>query len=85
MTNSSKNVPSHERRDFLKKSGVAAGAAAAAGFPSIISAQSVTNSLKVGLVGAGGRGSGAAAQAMERKSGTARIRDRMRSSVVRAR
>ena len=65
MTNSSKNVPSStERRDFLKKSGVAAGAAAAAGFPSIISAQSVTNALKVGLVGAGGRGSGAAAQAL---------------------
>ena len=63
MTNTSKNVPSNvERRDFLKKSGAAAGIAA--GFPSIISAQSVTNALKVGLVGAGGRGSGAAAQAL---------------------
>lgn len=64
MTNTSQNG-SHkiERRDFIKKTGVAAGALAA-GFPSIISAQSVTNSLKVGLVGAGGRGSGAAAQAL---------------------
>jgi predicted dehydrogenase len=70
MTNSSNNVPSNERRDFLKKSGVAAGAAAAAGFPSIISAQSVTNSLKVGLVGAGGRGSGAAGQALSADKNT---------------
>ncbi|AMY07873.1 Inositol 2-dehydrogenase [Luteitalea pratensis] len=71
MTTSSNNVPSSsERRDFLKKSGVAAGAAAAAGFPSIISAQSVTNSLKVGLVGAGGRGSGAAAQALSADKNT---------------
>src|SRR5690606_36898842 len=41
-----------------------AAGALAAGFPGIISAQSVTNSLKVGLVGCGGRGSGAAAQAL---------------------
>lgn len=64
MTNTPKNVPSQiERRDFLKKSGAAAGVVAA-GFPSIVSGQSVTNALKVGLVGAGGRGSGAAAQAL---------------------
>jgi myo-inositol 2-dehydrogenase/D-chiro-inositol 1-dehydrogenase len=54
---------SQQRRDFIKKTGLAAGALAA-GFPGIISARSVTNSLKVGLVGAGGRGSGAAAQAL---------------------
>jgi predicted dehydrogenase len=52
-----------ERREFLKKTGTAAGVIAA-GFPSIISGQSVTNSLKVGLVGCGGRGSGAARQAL---------------------
>ena len=52
-----------ERRDFIKKTGAAAGAVAA-GFPGIISGQTVTNSLKVGLIGAGGRGSGAAAQAL---------------------
>ena len=39
-----------ERRDFIKKTGAGV---IAAGFPGIISAQSVTNSLKVGLVGAG--------------------------------
>jgi predicted dehydrogenase len=53
-----------ERRDFIKKTGAAAGVLAAGGFPGIISAQSVTNSLKIGLVGCGGRGSGAAAQAL---------------------
>ena len=49
-----------ERRDFLKT----AGAAAVAGFPAIISGQTVTNAIKVGLVGCGGRGSGAASQAL---------------------
>jgi myo-inositol 2-dehydrogenase/D-chiro-inositol 1-dehydrogenase len=52
---------SPERRDFLKK---AAAAAMVTGFPGIISAQTVTNAIKVGLVGCGGRGSGAAAQAL---------------------
>jgi predicted dehydrogenase len=52
-----------ERREFIKKTGTAAGVLAA-GFPGIISSQSVTNSLKLGLVGCGGRGSGAAAQAL---------------------
>src|SRR5260370_1827248 len=50
-----------ERRDFLK---AASGAAIASGFPGIIRAQSVTNAIKVGLVGCGGRGSGAASQAL---------------------
>ena len=40
------------------------GGAIAAGFPAIISAQTVTNAIKVGLVGCGGRGSGAASQAL---------------------
>jgi len=52
---------SANRRDFLKTGAVTA---AAAGFPSIISAASVDNAINVGLVGAGGRGTGAAAQAM---------------------
>ena len=52
-----------ERRDFLKKTGTVAGAIAA-GFPGIISGQTVTNAIKVGLVGCGGRGSGAAGQAL---------------------
>ncbi|MDZ4800826.1 MAG: Gfo/Idh/MocA family oxidoreductase [Bryobacteraceae bacterium] len=48
------------RRDFLKTAGVAA----AAGFPAVIRAQTVTNAIKVGLVGCGGRGTGAASQAL---------------------
>lgn len=48
-----------ERRTFLKTAG-----AAVAGFPGIISAQTVTNAIKVGMVGCGGRGSGAASQAL---------------------
>lgn len=52
-----------ERRDFLKKTGTVAGAIAV-GFPGIISAQTVTNAVKIGLIGAGGRGSGAAGQAL---------------------
>ena len=51
------------RRQFL----AAAGATAAiAGFPSILSAQGPTNNatLKIGLIGCGGRGTGAATQAL---------------------
>ncbi len=59
-----------QRRDFLKKTGTAAGVIAA-GFPGIISGQTVTNALKVGLVGCGGRGSGAAAQALNADPHTA--------------
>src|SRR3954469_13678778 len=50
-----------ERRDFLK----AAAAGAVTAFPAIISAQTVTNAIKIGLVGCGGRGSGAASQALQ--------------------
>jgi myo-inositol 2-dehydrogenase/D-chiro-inositol 1-dehydrogenase len=65
MTNTPKHASSTSaRRDFLKKAGTAAGVAVTTGFPAIVSGQSVTNALKVGLVGAGGRGSGAAAQAL---------------------
>ncbi len=53
------------RRDFLKTTSTALGAAIGAGFPAILSAQTLTNAIKVGLVGCGGRGSGAAAQALE--------------------
>jgi predicted dehydrogenase len=49
------------RRDFLKR---ASAAALVTGFPAVISAQTVTNAIKVGLIGAGGRGSGAAQQAL---------------------
>lgn len=50
-----------ERRDFLKT----AGAAVLTGFPAILKGAPVTNSIKVGLVGCGGRGTGAAAQALK--------------------
>ena len=50
------------RRDFLKTG--AAASAASAGFPAILSAASIDNAINVGLVGCGGRGTGAAAQAM---------------------
>ena len=62
-TTPKKDTNTIERRDFLKKTGTAAGVLAV-GFPAIISGQTVTNALKVGLVGCGGRGSGAAAQAI---------------------
>ena len=51
-----------DRRDFIK---TAAGAAVVAGFPAILKGQSVTNAIKIGLVGCGGRGTGAAAQALQ--------------------
>jgi myo-inositol 2-dehydrogenase / D-chiro-inositol 1-dehydrogenase len=63
MTTPKSSSKKIERRDFLKKTGTAAGVIAA-GFPAIISGQTVTNALKIGLVGAGGRGSGAAGQAL---------------------
>src|SRR5712692_6498505 len=59
-----KEQPTHsERRDFLKAATGALGAVTA--FPGIISAQTVTNAIKVGLIGCGGRGSGAARQALQ--------------------
>src|SRR5689334_2099760 len=51
------------RRTFLKTTG-AIGTSIIAGFPAIISGQTVTNAIKVGLVGCGGRGTGAASQAL---------------------
>lgn len=59
------NTSSSSRRDFLRKTGAAGSAIVAAGFPAIIRAQSVTNAIKIGLVGCGGRGTGAASQAMK--------------------
>jgi len=60
-----KELPlSPDRRNFLKTTAGAAGVALAAGFPAIISAQTVSNAIKVGLVGCGGRGTGAASQAL---------------------
>jgi predicted dehydrogenase len=55
---------SSDRREFLKAGSGALGAALVSGFPAIISAQTVTKAIKVGLVGCGGRGTGAANQAL---------------------
>lgn len=55
---------SHLRRDFLKTTG-AIGGALVAGFPAILSGAPAANALKVGLVGCGGRGTGAAAEALK--------------------
>ena len=53
-----------DRREFIKTTAGAIGGALTVGFPAIISAQTVTKALKVGLVGCGGRGTGAASQAL---------------------
>jgi myo-inositol 2-dehydrogenase/D-chiro-inositol 1-dehydrogenase len=53
-----------DRRDFVKTAASALGASLITGFPAIISGQTVTNAIKVGLVGCGGRGTGAASQAL---------------------
>ncbi len=51
------------RRSFMKKSAVFSATMAAA--PSIVRAQGAARTFKVGLIGAGGRGSGAANQLIE--------------------
>ena len=56
--------PPSDRRHFVKTTSGVIGAALASGFPAIISGQTVTNAIKVGLVGCGGRGTGAASQAL---------------------
>jgi predicted dehydrogenase len=53
-----------DRREFVKGAAGAIGASLAGGFPAIIKAQTVTNAIKIGLVGCGGRGTGAAGQAL---------------------
>ncbi|MCU1274900.1 MAG: oxidoreductase domain protein [Bryobacterales bacterium] len=55
---------SYLRRDFLKTTG-AIGGALVTGFPAILSGAPAANALKVGLVGCGGRGTGAAAEALK--------------------
>jgi predicted dehydrogenase len=52
------------RRDFLKATGTLGGAMVA-GFPAILSGAPAANALKVGLVGCGGRGTGAASEALK--------------------
>lgn len=58
-------TPTPDRRNFVKTTTGALGSMLVAGFPAIISGQNVTNAIKVGLVGCGGRGTGAASQALK--------------------
>jgi myo-inositol 2-dehydrogenase / D-chiro-inositol 1-dehydrogenase len=51
------------RREFLKRTG-ALGGALLTQFPAILPAQTATKNIKIGLVGCGGRGTGAASQAL---------------------
>jgi predicted dehydrogenase len=53
--------PISDRRSFLR---TAAATTALIGFPNILHAQGNTAKLKIGLIGCGGRGTGAAAQAL---------------------
>jgi len=57
------NLPSFDftRRDFIRTSSVAAGALS---FPSILKAENKTDKIRIGLVGCGGRGTGAANNAL---------------------
>ena len=55
---------SEGRRNFLKTGASVAGAVAA-GFPAILKGAPIDKALKVGLVGCGGRGTGAASQALK--------------------
>ncbi len=60
------NDSKNSRRDFIKKSSTLAGAAAFAGFAnaSVTGHAADNKTLKLGLIGCGGRGSGAARQAL---------------------
>ena len=53
------------RRTFLTRSTAALAATSVAGFPTILRAQAAEKPIKIALVGCGGRGSGAAEQALK--------------------
>lgn len=64
------NTSPFSRRDFLAVAGTAAGAAALGAMPSRVFAHvSGSDTLKVGLIGCGGRGTGAAIQAIHADKG----------------
>ncbi|MBM3858840.1 MAG: Gfo/Idh/MocA family oxidoreductase [Verrucomicrobia bacterium] len=63
------NEATSSRRDFLKTSGATALGALA--FPHILSAAPNTQTLRIGLIGCGGRGTGAAKEALNADSNTA--------------
>ncbi len=66
------SYPKGSRREFLQSSATAVAAATAAcaatsslGCPAVVSAAGRSDTLKVGLIGCGGRGTGAASQALQ--------------------
>ena len=91
---SSKQNKETPRRDFLKTAAAATAATGiVAGTPSLSMARSAnvagTDSVKIGLIGCGGRGKGAATQALKTKSGPVTLtavadvfEDRMTDSIA---
>ena len=67
------SIPSESRRDFLKTTGTVATASALAGvtIPAVHAAEN--NTIQVALVGCGGRGTGAAANALDTKQGPIKL------------
>ncbi len=63
----SENEQNPSRRDFLKTS-TAAAAASALAFPSLTLGKEAGDRMKIGFIGCGGRGTGAAAQALKADS-----------------
>src|SRR4029434_1989753 len=61
------NNPSLPRRDFIKHC-AATAATSALTFPAIVSGAPTSERLKIGLIGCGGRGTGAANQALNADS-----------------
>lgn len=63
-------VPPSTRRDFLRSSSAAVGGALASSvaFPAVVSAANPSDKLKIGFIGCGGRGTGAASQALRADS-----------------
>jgi predicted dehydrogenase len=57
------STPVSDRREFIKKTGMVGGTLLSQ-FPAILSGQTLAKAIKVGLVGCGGRGTGAASQAL---------------------
>ncbi len=67
-------VPNQTRREFVKASAALAAAAAAGGLPATLVARTAnvagSDALRVGVIGCGGRGTGAAVNALAADSGT---------------
>src|SRR4051794_38836753 len=70
MTEPNPSASAASRRDFLKTSSVAAAAATATTFGAFSNVHAAgSDTIKVGVVGCGGRGRGAAEQSMNSASG----------------